>query len=246
MSAAIAVGLIAVWEIMARAGTISPLLAPAPSAVIRTLTRQIASGELAPHVMSTLSRTLTGLVIGGSAGIAAGIAMGLVPRFRVIADPFVSAIHPLPKIAILPVVMAILGIGETSKIAVISLTVFFPMMINTLGGVTQISRTHLDVARNYGASGWRLFARVILPASLPMMFAGFRIALNLALLIAISIEIASASVGLGALIWMSWEVMRIEVLYSSLIVIMALGISFNLLVRVLTARMVPWSAEGRR
>ncbi|HEX5576861.1 MAG TPA: ABC transporter permease [Gemmatimonadaceae bacterium] len=246
ISAAIAVALITLWEMMARAGMISPLLAPAPSAVIRTLVRQIMSGELAPHVIATLSRTLTGLLIGGSAGIAAGIAMGLVPRFRAIADPFVAAIHPLPKIAILPVVMAILGIGDTSKIAVISLTVFFPMMINTLGGVTQISRTHLDVARNYGASGWRLFARVILPASLPMMFAGFRIALNLALLIAISIEIASASVGLGALIWISWEVLRIDVLYAALLVIMALGVSFNQLVRFLTARMVPWSGERRR
>ena len=234
------------WETMARAGMISPLLAPAPSAVIRTLIRQIVSGELAPHVAATLSRTLTGLVVGGSAGIAAGIAMGLVPRFRAIADPFVSAIHPLPKIAIQPVVMAILGIGDTSQIAVIALAVFFPMMINTLGGVTQISRTHIDVARNYGASGWKLFTRVMLPASMPMMFSGFRIALNLALLIAISIEIASASVGLGALIWMSWEVLRIDVLYASLLVIMALGVSFNLLVRALTARLVPWSGERRR
>ena len=87
---------------------------------------------------------------------------------------------------------------------------------------------------------------MILPASMPMMFAGFRIALNLALLIAISIEIASASVGLGALIWMSWEVLRIDVLYAALLVIMALGVSFNQLVRVLTARMVPWSGERRR
>lgn len=120
------------------------------------------------------------------------------------------------------------------------------MMINTLGGVTQISRTHLDVARNYGASGWKLFTRVILPAAMPMMVSGFRIALNLALLIAISIEIASASVGLGALIWMSWEVLRIDVLYATLLVIMALGVSFNQLVRAVTTRMVPWSGERRR
>jgi NitT/TauT family transport system permease protein len=246
IAAAIALVLITLWELGSRSGGISPLLAPAPSTVVRTLWGQIASGEIAPHMTTTLTRVVAGLTIGGTVGVITGMLMGTIPRFRAIVDPFVSAFHPLPKIAILPVVMALLGIGETSKIAVIALAVFFPMMINTLGGVTQISRTHLDVARNYGASGWRLFRRVMLPASLPMMFDGFRIALNLSLLIAISIEIASASVGLGALIWMSWEVLRIDVLYAALIVIMALGVSFNVIVRALTRRLVPWSGERRR
>ena len=242
----IAMTLLVAWELGARQGAISPLLAPPPTGVIRRLVAQIQSGELAPHILATLWRMLAGLVIGGTSGVIVGIGMGMIPRLRAVLDPFVAAIHPLPKIAILPVVMAILGIGDTSKVAVISLSVFFPMMINSLGGVTQISPTHLDVARNYGATGWRLFARVILPASLPMIFAGFRIALNIALLIAISIEIAAASVGLGALIWMSWEVLRIDVLYAALVVIMALGISFNVIVRAITVRMLPWSADSRR
>ncbi len=246
ISSGIAIVLIVIWEMMSRNGGISPFVAPAPSRVVRTLIAQITSGELAPHVFATLWRVLAGLTIGGTVGIATGITMGMVPRFRAIVDPFVAAFHPLPKIAILPVVMALLGIGDTSKVAVISLAVFFPMMINTLAGVTQISRTHLDVARNYGASGWKLFARVILPASLPLMFSGFRIALNLALLIAISIEIASATVGLGALIWISWEILRIDVVYAALAVIMALGISFNLIVRLLIAKLIPWSGERRR
>jgi NitT/TauT family transport system permease protein len=246
MSGSIALALISLWEIGSRSGAVSPLLAPAPSAILVTLWSQISSGEIAPHMTATLWRVLAGLSIGGVVGVTMGILMGSIPRFRAIVDPFVAAFHPLPKIAILPVVMALLGIGDTSRVAVIALAVFFPMMINTLGGVTQISRTHIDVARNYGASGWKLFHRVMLPASLPMMFSGFRIALNMALLIAISIEIASASVGLGALIWMSWEVLRIDVLYAALLVIMALGVSFNLIVRALTRRLVPWSGERRR
>ncbi len=246
VSAAIAVALISLWELSARSGGISPMLAPAPSTVLQTLWNQIGSGEIAPHVTATLYRVVIGLALGGTAGVATGVLMGTVPRLRAIADPFVSAIHPIPKIAILPLVMALLGIGDTARIAVVSLAVFFPMMINTLGGVTQISRTHLDVARNYGASGWKLFTRVILPASLPMIVSGFRIALNLAFLIAISIEIAAASTGLGALIWMSWETLRIDVLYAALIVIMALGVSSNVIVRALARRLVPWSVEGRR
>jgi NitT/TauT family transport system permease protein len=246
ISAAIAVSLVSLWELAAQTGAMSPLLAPAPSAVVKTLVRLVGTGEIGPHVVATLTRVVLGLLVGGSVGIGLGILMGTMPRLRAIVDPFISAFHPLPKIAILPVVMTVLGLGDTSRVAVISIAAFFPMLINTLGGVTQISRTHLDVARNYGASGWKLFTRVMLPASLPMMFAGFRIALNLALLVAISIEIAAASTGLGALIWMSWEVLRIDVLYAALFVIMALGITFNVVVRALTRRLVPWSGERRR
>src|SRR5688500_10281103 len=182
ISAAVAVALVSLWELAAQTGAMSPLLAPAPSAVVETLFRLVGSGEIGPHVVATLSRVVLGLIVGGSFGIALGILMGTMPRLRAVIDPFISAFHPLPKIAILPVVMTVLGLGDTSRVAVISIAAFFPMLINTLGGVTQISRTRLDVARNYGASGWKLFTRVMLPASLPMMFAGFRIALNLALL----------------------------------------------------------------
>jgi NitT/TauT family transport system permease protein len=246
ISAVVAVGAVTTWELMARAGFISPLLAPAPSAVVRALVAEFTTGEIAPHMALTLYRVLSGIFIGGSIGIVVGLLMGMSQRLRAIADPFIVAIHPIPKIAILPVVMAVLGIGDVSRIAVISLAVFFPLMINTMNGVLQVSRTHLDVARNYGASGIKLFRRVVLPASLPMVLSGLRIGVNLALLITISVEIAGATRGLGALIWMSWEVLRIEVLYASLLVIMFLGISFNAIVRVLSDTLTPWSVERRK
>jgi NitT/TauT family transport system permease protein len=242
----IAAGFLALWEASSRAGMISPLLAPAPSAIVSTIFREFSSGEIIPHIAITLYRVMVGILIGGTIGVGAGLLMGMSRRLRQVADPFVAAIHPIPKIAILPVVMALLGIGDLSRITVISLAVFFPMMINTMNGVRQINRTHLDVARNYGASGFRMFRRVVLPASLPMVLSGLRIAVNLALLITISIEIAGANEGLGSLIWNSWEVMRIEVLYATLIVIMLFGITLTTAVRALTDVLVPWSSDRRR
>src|SRR5688500_20129537 len=91
ISGGIAVGLLSIWEIAARSGGISPLLAPAPTAVVATLVRQLQSGELAPHMIATLSRVIIGLVIGGTAGVTMGILMGTIPRVRAIADPFISA-----------------------------------------------------------------------------------------------------------------------------------------------------------
>jgi NitT/TauT family transport system permease protein len=246
ISATVAIGAVTLWELMSRGGFISPLLAPAPSAVARALVAEFATGEIVPHLALTLYRVVSGILIGGSAGLVVGLLMGMSRRLRDIADPFVAAIHPIPKIAILPVVMAVLGIGDASRIAVISLAVFFPLMISTMNGVLQISHTHLDVARNYGATGLKLFRRVVLPASLPMVLSGLRIGVNLALLITISVEIVGATKGLGALIWTSWEVLRIEVLYASLIVIMLLGISFNRFVRILSDAVAPWSVDRRK
>lgn len=246
ISATVAIGTVTLWELMSRGGFIAPLLAPAPSAVVRALVAGFATGEITSHLLLTLYRVVSGILIGGSAGLVVGLLMGMSRRLREIADPFVAAIHPIPKIAILPVVMALLGIGDVSRIAVIALAVFFPLMINTMNGVLQISETHLDVARNYGATGIKLFRRVVLPASLPMVFSGLRIGVNIALLICISVEIAGATKGLGALIWMAWEVLRIEVLYAALVVIMLLGISFNRLVRILADAVAPWSVERRK
>ena len=246
VSAAIALGAIALWETGSILGWISPLLAPAPSVIVRAVVDQITSGELGPHLLVTLYRVISGIVIGGSFGAIVGLLLGMSARARDVTDPFISAIHPIPKIAILPVVMVLLGIGDASRIAVISLAVFFPMMINTMNGVRQINPTHLDVARNYGAAGVNLFRRVVLPASLPMILSGLRIGVNLALLITISVEIAGANQGLGSLIWISWEVMRIDVVYASLFVIMLLGISLNVLVRMTSDALAPWLIQRDR
>jgi NitT/TauT family transport system permease protein len=245
-SIAIALALLALWEILSEVGYISPLLAPSPTQIVRTLFAGLGSGLIGREVFVTLYRMLSGVLIGGSLGLIVGLLMGTSRPFHDVADPFISAIHPIPKIAILPVVMALLGIGDTARIAVISLSAFFPMAISTMNGVRQINPIHLDVARNYGASGSRLFRRIVLPASLPSVLSGMRIAVNLTLLITISIEIAGATNGLGALIWTSWEVMRIELLYASLLVIMAVGISANLVMRGLTAALAPWASERRR
>ncbi len=236
-------GLFAFWEVMGRAGLISPIVAPAPSVVLGTLVTEIRSGNLASHLSATAVRLVVGLGVGGTIGILAGLAMGLSSRLRMVLDPIVAAVHPLPKIAILPLVMVVLGIGEQSKFAVIALAVFFPLVISTMTGVRQISPVHLDVARSYGATRRKLFTRVVIPASLPMILGGLRIALNTALGVTISVEVLAASRGLGALIWLSWEVLRIEVLYAALFVVAALGILFNVLIQFLLTRLVPWAPK---
>lgn len=231
------------WEWQVRIGGLSPLFFPAPSAIALTLVRLLTSGELAVNVGATLSRVGLGFALGGVPGLILGLIMGWSRRLRVVIDPFIAAAHPLPKIAILPLIMIIFGIGESSKVIVIAVGAFFPMLINTMAGVRQISPIYFEVAENYGAGLFKVFTRVIMPGSLPLALTGARLALNIALLLTITVELVAAQEGLGEMIWFAWETLRTEELYASLAVIAALGIGFNLILQHLTTRLVPWQVE---
>jgi NitT/TauT family transport system permease protein len=234
---------LAVWELQVHTGRLSALFFPAPSAIALTLVRLLGSGELAAHLGATLSRLLLGFALGGLPGLILGLAMGWSRRLRVLIDPFIAAAHPIPKISVLPLIMIIFGIGEASKIVTVAVAVFFPILINTMAGVRHIAPLYFEVAQNYGASLLKVFTRVVMPGSLPLVLTGVRLALNVALLVNIAVELVAAQEGLGEMIWFAWETLRTEELYASLIVIAALGTGLNFLLQRLTARLVPWQVE---
>jgi len=243
LPALIVVCILIVWEWSVRSGRLSALFFPSPSVVALTMVRLLGSGELVFHTRATLLRVICGLALGGVPGLLAGLAMGWWRPLREALDPLVAAVHPLPKIAVLPLIMIIFGIGESSKIVAVAVGTFFPMLINTMAGVRQISPIHFEVAKNYGASRFKVLTRVVIPGSLPLVLVGARLALNIALLFTIAIELVSAREGLGEMIWLAWQTLRTEELYASLAVIGALGISFNLLLQFFAKRLVPWRAE---
>ena len=175
-----------------------------------------------------------------------GVLLGESARMRAFVDPFIATFHPIPKIAMLPFIMMVFGVGEASKIVVVAVAVFFPMLLTTMSGVRQIQEAYFDIASAYGATRWQTFVHVVLPGSLPFTLTGLRIAYNIALVMALAIEIATARLGLGKMIWLAWETMRIENLYATLAVIATLGVSFNLFLTWLTARLVPWRPERVR
>jgi NitT/TauT family transport system permease protein len=232
--------LLTAWEAASRTGAVSAVFFPPPSRVAGSLVSMAADGRLWPHVGMTVRRVLEGFAIGGAAGLAAGIAMGRSRRLRVIIEPLVALLHAVPKIALLPLAMLLLGLGEASKVALVAVAVFFPMAINTEAGIRLLNPVHLEVARNYGASGIRLYRRVIIPGSLPMILTGVRLALNIGLLIVVAIELVAGQVGLGRLIWFSWQTLRTEELYAALVVTALLGASIHHVVRWLEHRFLPW------
>lgn len=228
------------WECAARLELLSPAFFPAPTVTVACVVRLLRSGELPLNAGVTLARLFIGFGLGGVTGLCLGLGMGWSRRLRSVVDPLVGLVHPIPKIAVLPLVMAFLGIGDTSKVAVIALAAFFPVLINSMNGVKQISGEHFEVARNFRAGPLKIFRRVVWPGSLPMTLTGTRLGFNSALVVTVAVELVYARRGLGAMVWRAWETMRMEELYAGILVTGLIGISFNALLSSVMHRLVPW------
>ncbi len=239
IAAAIALLVGVSWEAASRAHWISELFFPSPSRIAEAFV-MLARADLIENVLITLERLLGGLVIGVIPGVAFGLVVGSSPRLTRIVDPFIAAIHPVPKIVLFPLFIVIFGIGESSRIASIALTVFFPAMINSAAGARQIPPLYLEVIRGYGGGRIEALRHVILPGSLPLILNGLRISVNLGLLIAIAMEFTVVCPGVGSIIWVALQTMRIEQLYAGIVVISLLGITLNLPIQWFLRRTAPW------
>ncbi len=194
------------------------------------------------HVLATLFRVAAGFVIGAAPGILVGMAMGLNHTIRQMLDPIMSAIYVLPKIAIFPLMMLVFAnpFGEGPKVAVIAITAFFLIAINTMAGVRGIEPVFLEAGRNFGAGRWQMLRHVIIPGALPIIFSGLRIALGSALIVIVAVEFIRAQQGVGFLVFYYWTVLSIDKMYASLFVVMVMGVGLTWLLQWLERKAMPW------
>jgi ABC-type nitrate/sulfonate/bicarbonate transport system permease component len=243
ITAAIAVCLVGAWEVSSRNDWIESLVFPPPSRIIANFAN-LWRNDLMSNVGLTLARFIGGVVVGAVPGITLGLCIGWSTRLRRIVDPFIAAIHPIPKIVLFPLFIVIFGINEWAKIASVGLTVFFPSLINAAAGAREISPLYFEVVRSYGGNRMALFRHVVLPGSLPMILSGLRIAANLGLLVTIAIEFTVTSAGIGSIIWMALQTMRIEDLYTGVVTIALIGITISTFIQWLLKRLTPWQARS--
>jgi ABC-type nitrate/sulfonate/bicarbonate transport system permease component len=232
--------LLGVWELAAHAGWIDFRYFPAPSEIIAKGIELTRNGMLADQVLITLWRLALGLLIGGVPAILLGLAMGLYRPLRAMLDPLIAATYPIPRSALLPLIILLFGLGESAKVFMVALGAFYPIVINTAVGMATIPRIYFDVAHNYGAKGLRLFRTVALPGALPMIMSGVRLGVGLALIMIVIAEMFGAEEGLGFLLWNSWQVFAIETMYVGLLTIGILGYLVNLITVTAERRLVPW------
>jgi NitT/TauT family transport system permease protein len=232
-----------VWELLSRTERIDPLFWPAPSSLWDTARALIEDGSLFEDIWASLLRILGGFLLGSVPGVILGLAMGLFWPVRVFFMPIATAIYAVPKIAILPLVIIAFGIGETSKLVVVALSIFFLVVLNTMSGVLTIDRSYQDVAKNFGANGWQLFFTVALPGALPAIFTGLRLALGFSLIVIVGTEFLAAKNGVGHLIWQSYQTLAIKKMYVGLIVTGLMGWSLTLALDAIERVALPWNAS---
>ncbi|PSF05894.1 taurine ABC transporter permease [Marinobacter fuscus] len=232
--------LLVLWEVAARAALIDVNFFPAPSTIIKTGFNQASTELFWSDITISLQRILVGYGMGAIPGVILGLAMGLFKPVREFFRPLISAIFPIPKIALLPLLLLIFGIGETSKYVVIAINVFFLMTINTLAGVMNIPKIYFDVTKNLKASRWKTYLTVALPGSLPGIFTGLRICAGTALILLVAAEFSAADSGVGYRIWWAWSVFWVDTMYVGFFVIALMGLGFSKLVDIAERLAMPW------
>jgi NitT/TauT family transport system permease protein len=218
------VGLVVLWEVVTRVGVVSPLFLPSPLGVLAEGWDMARSGQLLVHLGRSLERLAWGFAVGALAGIGVGVAVGFFSLADAVVQPVIAATFPIPKIALLPLLILWLGIGEASKVAVVALGVFFPMAINTYAGVRQADPVLIRAAVSFGAGRWSVIRKVILPSALPMVFAGLRLGAGIALLLLVAAEQIAADAGIGFLILQSGNLMETTRLMVGIVVLSLLGV----------------------
>jgi ABC-type nitrate/sulfonate/bicarbonate transport system permease component len=232
------------WEVAARAGWIDLRFFPAPSAVLAESWRLLRTGELIAHLGASLSRVAVGFVAGAIPAVVVGLAMGLNRYVRAALQPMIDATYPIPKIAILPLVLLIFGLGESGKYAILAIGVFFQVVITTAAGVAAIDRVYFDVARTFNVGRIALARTVVLPGAMPVIFAGMRLGLGTALLLVIAAEMVAAKSGLGFLIWQSWQIFAVEEMYVGLMTISLTGLVVFQGLSAIERRVLRWRPKN--
>ena len=237
------IGVLGLWEVF---GRLDPRVASYPSEIVAAFI-QLAFVEnvLAPAFATTLHGLVVGFIIAAVLGIAIGFAMGRVRLVDLILDPYVSALYATPRIALVPLLVLWVGIDFELRVTIVVLSAVFPIIINTYIGAKSVDRELLDAGRSFAASGWQLLRTVVVPGSLPYLFAGLRIGAARALVGIIVAEMAAAVTGTGQLIIQYGRFFETDKLFVPVIILGLFSILLAEFVYFLQRRATPWARVER-
>ncbi|MEO1105238.1 MAG: ABC transporter permease, partial [Pseudomonadota bacterium] len=190
----------------------------------------VETGMLWRHLEASLTRLVAGWTIGTVCGIAVGLSIGLFSLARAGLGPLVSALFPIPKIALLPLFIIWFGIGEGSKVATIVFGTFFPTVVATYGGVDNVDRTLIRMGQSFGLSWWSIVRKIILPGALPAILSGARISASIAIILLVAAEMIGAEFGLGAYILMAGSLFALDQLIAGVAMLSIIGLCVGWLI----------------
>ncbi|MBV8964335.1 MAG: ABC transporter permease, partial [Hyphomicrobiales bacterium] len=206
---------------------ISTMFLPAPIAIARALVQLALSGELWKHLGASLQRLAIGWSVGTVCGIAMGFLVGVSSWARSPVMAVVSALFPIPKIALVPLFIIWFGIGEGSKFATLAIGVFFPTVISTYSGIDNVQRNLVMMGQSFNLSTWSIVRKIMLPGALPSVLAGFRITISVAIILLVAAEMIGADSGIGAFILAAGNLYRTDDLIAGVVILSLLGLSLS-------------------
>ena len=231
---------LALWEALPRLGIVSDAYLSPPSAVVASIAQLVDTGPLWKHLAASLQRSLWGLLLASFFGVVLGLLIGSSKRLAAILDPVLQLFRQTSAFALFPVFILFLGIGELSKVAIIFWASFWPVLLSTVSGVKQVDRLLVNSALSMGASQRFIFFKVVLPASLPSIFTGVRLAGAYSITALVAAEMIGAHSGLGFLTLNSQETFQIPTMYAGILLLAVLGLLLNYLLALLERRLLRW------
>ncbi|OKJ45993.1 ABC transporter permease [Micromonospora sp. TSRI0369] len=235
--------LAAIWETVPRAGLVDRVFLPPLSEVLAAWWELLRTGQLADHVGASLTRSLTGLALAVVTAIPLGLLIGWYRPLADLLSPLLEVFRNTAALALLPVFVLILGLGETSKIALVVYACSWPILLNTIAGVKGVDPLLIRSARSMGLNHLRLFQKVILPAAVPTVFTGVRLAGAYSILVLVAAEMVGAKAGLGYLVNYAQYNFAIPDMYAGIITISAIGLVVNQLLVAGERRFSTWRVD---
>lgn len=238
------VAFILLWEAAPHLGLIDPVFIPPPSIVVVKIYQLLLSGELLVHTAASLQRVFLGFFIALAVALPLGFLIGgWFKTFETAVNPLLQVLGQANPFTIFPVFMALLGIGELSKIGIIYWVCQWPVLFNTVSGIKNVDPVYTRVGRSMGLTKFSLFKKVLLPAALPAVFTGIRMSAVFAFFMLIGAEMIGAHSGLGFLIIQSQAVFNMPKMYASIVSVALLGIAINYVMLMIERRAMTWKED---
>ena len=228
---------LALWQYLSSRAII-PLLFPSPLSTLNVGLGLLRKGQLQSDLWASLGRIALGFALGSALGVVSGILMGSVRPLRLFFEPYLHFLRFLPALAWIPAVMLWLGTGEIAKIALLAYTTVFIVALNTMVGVTRVPRNQVRAARSFGAGRWTIFFLVTIPATVPFMLTGMRLAMGNCFMTVVAAELVASDSGLGYLIFSSRQWMQTELAFVGILVLGLLGLSSDWVFHTATRRLL--------
>ncbi|QHW31031.1 ABC transporter permease [Paenibacillus rhizovicinus] len=234
------IAFLALWEIAPRAGFVDRTFFPPLSNVLDAWWQMLLSGDLAAHTEASLKRSIGGFLLAVVISVPVGLAIGWWKPVAAYLNPLLEVMRNTAPLAILPVFILLLGLGEPSKISIVFYACFFPLLLNTISGVKNVDPLLIKSARSMGLSSLALFRKVIVPAALPTIFVGIRQSGAASILVLVAAEMVGAKEGLGYLIQYAQFSFQIPQMYAGILSISVIGLVLNYTLVFIERRLTAW------